>query len=81
MSRRAGLEQGSETDEILVGKFIERVRELKQALGIPETLDALRSEDIPAIARAALQEVNLSYAVPRYMNQAVCEALLQKMLA
>tara|TARA_Y100001934_G_scaffold263378_1_gene339017 strand:+ start:1250 stop:2491 length:1242 start_codon:yes stop_codon:yes gene_type:complete len=80
LARVSGLEQGGETDEVLAGKFIERVRELKQALGIPETLDALRTEDIPAIAKAALQEAHFSYAVPRYMNQADCEALLQKML-
>lgn len=81
LARASGLEQGSETDDMLAEKFIERIRELKKELGIPETLDALRSEDIPAIAGAALQEAHLGYAVPRYMNQTACEALLQKMLA
>lgn len=81
LARVSGLEQGGETDEALAGKFIKRVRELKQELGIPEKLDALRSEDVPDIAKAALQEAHFIYAVPRYMNQTVCEALLKKMQA
>ncbi|MDX1587403.1 MAG: iron-containing alcohol dehydrogenase [Oleiphilaceae bacterium] len=81
LARVSGLEQGDESDEVLAGKFIARIRELKRELGIPETLDALRSEDIPAIAKAALQEAHFSYAVPRYMDQKTCEGLLRQMQA
>ena len=32
------------------------------------------------IAQAALAEAHLSYAVPRYMDQATCEGLIRQML-
>jgi len=56
------------------------VRSLKRECGIPEGLADLRAEDIPGIAAAALDEVHFSYAVPRYMDQATCEALVKRML-
>jgi alcohol dehydrogenase class IV len=62
-------------------RFIDAVRQLKARVGIPETLDALRAEDVPAIARQALAEAHLNYPVPRYMSQEQCEGLLGRMLA
>jgi len=60
--------------------FIDRVRALARAIGIPEKLDALRAADIPEIARRALTEAQGFYPVPRFMVQAECEALLTKLL-
>ena len=42
---------------------------MKKEFGIPEGLDKLKQEDIPAIAKAALKEAHFTYAVPRYMDQ------------
>jgi len=61
-------------------QVIERIRTLNDRFGIPEGLEALREEDIPAIAEAALKEAHYTYAVPRYMDQATCEALIARML-
>ncbi|MDP2227591.1 MAG: iron-containing alcohol dehydrogenase [Moraxellaceae bacterium] len=80
LARASGLATGGESDAVLADKFIERVRALKRECGIPEGLADLRAEDIPAIAAAALDEVHFTYAVPRYMDQATCEALVRKML-
>ena len=62
-------------------RFITAVRELMAEIGIPYTLDALREQDIPAIARQALGEAHLNYPVPRYMSQPECETLLRAILA
>lgn len=80
LARVSGLVEGGESEAVLAEKFIERVRALKRECGIPEGLADLRAEDIPGIVEAALDEVHFSYAVPRYMDQATCEALVKRML-
>jgi hypothetical protein len=52
---------------------------MMKAFEIPEKLDALKEEDIPAIAKAALKEAHYNYPVPEYMEQAQCEEILQKL--
>ena len=47
---------------------------------IPEQLETLNKEDIPAIAKATLKEAHLNYAVPKYMDQPDCEKLLHEMV-
>ena len=80
LARVSGLSSGDESDAELADRFIAHVRALKAAFGIPEGLQDLREADIPAIAQAALAEAHLSYAVPRYMDQATCEGLIRQML-
>ena len=46
----------------------------------PSGLEALKKSDIPKIASSALKEAHYTYAVPRYMDQDACEALVSKML-
>jgi alcohol dehydrogenase len=77
----SGLKTGNESNETLAQKFIDHVRAMKVDFGIPESLQALKSEDIPAIAKAALKEAHYTYAVPRYMNQQTCEDIVAKMVA
>ncbi len=69
------------TEEAKARAFIGAVRDLKAKVEIPETLEALKSEDLPRIAEQALAEAHMNYPVPRYMQQAECEALLRGMLA
>jgi hypothetical protein len=57
------------------------VQALNDALAIPRTLDALRGDDIPELARAACHEADLNYPVPRRMSPADCEMLLGSVLA
>jgi len=69
---------GSEAER--AERFVTRVRELMEKVGIPSCLPSLREEDIPGIAKQALAEAFLNYPVPRYMGQAQCEQLLHEML-
>jgi len=76
----AGLREKGDRPQVLATKFINHIRALNEEFGIPDKLDALSKSDIPAIARAALKEAHYTYAVPRYMDQATCEGLIEKML-
>ncbi len=60
--------------------FIVAVRDLMETVGIPQTLDAIRADDIPMLAERARAEGFLDYPVPRFMDQAQCEGVLRKML-
>lgn len=81
LARVSGLATGRESDAELADRFIGHVHKLKADFGIPEGLKELRAEDIPAIAKAALEEAHMTYAVPRYMDQAAAERLIRQMLA
>ena len=71
---------GSGSDEERAKAFVARIREMNEKFGIPSRLDALKADDIPQIAKAALQEARFTYAVPRYLNRKGCEALVAQML-
>jgi len=76
-----GAGQASEPRAALARRFVERVRELNRTVGIPEKLEALKSADIPAVARAAMIEAHRDYPVPKNMSLAEAEALLRGCLA
>jgi len=78
MARMIGIEGTSEI--ALARAFLDSVRELAAEVGIPPTLAALRRQDIPDIARAALAEAQMNYPVPRYMEMDECEALIGRLL-
>ncbi len=77
----SGLQTGGESEEELADKFIDHIRSMLKAFDIPEKLDALKEEDIPAIAKAALKEAHYNYPVPEYMEQAQCEEILHGLRA
>ncbi len=77
---RAKLGDEGEDEDRLAQKFIEGVRVLNARVGIPTTLDALREQDIPALAEAACKEALVGYPVPRYMDQDTCEAIIRRVL-
>ncbi|MFO1396585.1 MAG: iron-containing alcohol dehydrogenase [Burkholderiales bacterium] len=77
---RAGVGKASERPATLARKFLASVDALNADLGIPRHLDALREEDIPALARAACWEADTNYPVPRYMSPKGCEDLLRGLL-
>ncbi len=64
----------------LADKFLDSIDVLEASLGIPRQLDALRVEDIPALAEAACWEADTNYPVPRRMTQDDCEAILRRLL-
>ena len=77
---RAKVGSEGEPEDELAEKFIAAVEQLNRDVGIPLYLDALQEADIPALAKAALHEAHTGYPVPRYMDQAGCEALIRRVL-
>jgi len=77
---RAGLGTEQEAERALAKRFIAAVIELNRDLGIPAHLEALRKEDIPALAKAACHEAETGYPVPRYMTQQQCEDIIRRVL-
>lgn len=77
---RAGLGHEDEAEDVLAEKFMAGVEALNRDLQIPAQLDALKAQDIPALARAACKEAHTGYPVPRYMTISQCEGLIRKLL-
>lgn len=77
---RAKVGTEGENEALLAQKFLDAVDDLNRDLGIPTVLDALKEEDIPALAKAACWEAHTGYPVPRYMSQSVCEDLIRQVL-
>lgn len=80
LAHRAGLAEKGDRRETLAKKFIESVERMNHDIGIPETVEALRAEDIPELAKTACKEADTSYPVPRYMSRETCEGILRRVL-
>jgi alcohol dehydrogenase len=76
-----GAGQASEPGAALAQRFVDRVREMNRTIGIPDKLDALRREDIPEVAHAAMIEAYRDYPVPANMRIDEAERLLRSCLA
>ena len=74
-----GAGAASEPQAALAQRFVDRVRELNRAVGIPEKIAALRPRTSPTIARAAMIEAHRDYPVPKNMSLGEAEALLQQL--
>jgi alcohol dehydrogenase class IV len=75
-----GIGEKGESDKDLSNRFIEKVKSMNKKMKIPAYIKELREEDIPHIARKALDEAHPDYPVPRIMTQEECEALIRKLL-
>lgn len=75
-----GLGEETEAQANLAQRFVRELFEFNQRLNIPSTFEALKAEDIPALARAARTEAHLNYPVPRHMSRGDCELILRKCL-
>ena len=65
----AGVANAQESDADAAAKFIRAIRQLNARMGIPETLEGIRPEDIPVMAAHAEKEANPLYPVPRLMTR------------
>lgn len=65
----AGVASPQEADAGAAVKFIRAIRQLNARMGIPETLEGIRPEDIPVMAAHAEKEANPLYPVPRLMTR------------
>jgi alcohol dehydrogenase len=77
---RAKVGDASEAPAVLAEKFIAAVEDMNRQMNIPTQLDALREQDIPALAKAACWEAHTGYPVPRYMSPKECEQLISQLL-
>ncbi len=75
-----GLGDDSESEEDLSYKFIEKVKSMNKKMKIPNCIKELQEEDIPLIAKRALDEAHPDYPVPTIMTHEECEALVRKLL-
>lgn len=65
----AGVASPQEEDAGAAAKFIRAIRQLNARMGIPETLEGIRPEDISVMAAHAEKEANPLYPVPRLMTR------------
>ena len=63
LARLTGISD-SGLDAVAAGEFIRHIRNMNLSMNIPETLDGIRNEDIPKLARYADKEANPLYPVP-----------------
>ncbi len=83
LARVVGLDDsgGRATDAALADRLIEAVRELNNAIGIPEALSEIKPEDISIIATSAIDEAFELYGVPKYMRQDDAERVVGRLSA
>ena len=65
----AGIASPQEEDAGAAANFIRAIRQMNARMGIPETLEGIRPEDIPVMAAHAEKEANPLYPVPRLMTR------------
>ena len=75
-----GLGSPVQGEETLSHAFIDKVKSMNRNMGIPDHIAELREEDIPLIARRALDEAHPEYPVPRFMTHGECETLVRRLL-
>jgi alcohol dehydrogenase class IV len=80
LAKASGLQVGKESKKQLADKFIATVRAMLEDFSIPNTLRDLKQEDVPKIAKLALDEAHTNYPVPKYMDLNTCEGIITKML-
>ncbi|MBV1878284.1 MAG: iron-containing alcohol dehydrogenase [Pseudomonadales bacterium] len=80
LARCCEMGDSDSSELILAQRFIDQVYKLRKTVGIPETLDQLKEEDIEEIAKAALKEAHSAYFVPRFMDLPSCISIIRKLL-
>lgn len=81
LSVKCGLGSSVDGQETLARLFLNKLKKLNKALGIPQKLPELQEKDISRLAKAALREARVTpYPVPRIMSLKDCEKILQKIL-
>lgn len=68
LARKCGITDKNTDDKTAAKAFIQWVEDMNHAMNIPETLDAIRPEDIPMMAERAHKESNPLYPVPKLMD-------------
>ena len=77
----AGLDLASKGEADKAKAFIEEIKRLNRAMGIPEKLEMIRREDIPQMVDWALKEGNPWYPVPRIFDAKDIENVINQIMA
>ncbi len=75
LARACGIAPAGADVKQAAAAYIAWFRGLNEAMGIPEKIDAIREEDIPAMAKQAATESNPLYPVPKLMNRKELEQI------
>ena len=81
LAEAAGLEVAGKSEAEKAKAFIEEIKRLNRALGIPEKFEQIRREDIPRMVCWALEEGNPWYPVPRFFDEKDIEAVISRIMA
>lgn len=81
LARATGVAPFGASDAQASQLFIDWFRELNASLGIPDKLEGIREEDIPAMAAHADKESNPLYPVPRLMDAGELEQIYRMVMA
>lgn len=82
MGREIGVATEGDSDEEAAKRFNAALHSLMQEIGIPKTVAGLKKEDLPAIAKRAIDETyQTPFGVPYYFeDQSSLESFLEKYL-
>ncbi|MCE2680930.1 MAG: iron-containing alcohol dehydrogenase [Burkholderiales bacterium] len=80
LARECKIGPSGGSDKELALAFIQRIRDMNEKFGIPKQLAALKAQDIPEVAKSALNEARFTYAVPRYMDMNQAQTLIKQLL-
>jgi len=64
----ANIARPYDSDEIAANKFINKIIELNEYMGIPKKFDFIKEDDIERLAKYASSEANPLYPVPKLMS-------------
>ncbi|NLA25825.1 MAG: iron-containing alcohol dehydrogenase [Firmicutes bacterium] len=76
----AGLDVEGKSQAERAEAFIEEIKRLNRAMGIPEKLDMIKTEDIPRMVAWALKEGNPWYPVPKIFDEKAVTALISRIM-
>lgn len=74
----AQLGENGEAESVLAQTLVDRVWQLNREIGIPETSDAIRAQDMEELVQACLTE-GAGYPNPRFIEAHECRALLTRL--
>ncbi|MBU0935180.1 MAG: iron-containing alcohol dehydrogenase [Spirochaetes bacterium] len=68
MARYCDLADSNMDDQTAASRLISRIREMNKQMNIPESVDGIKTSDVPLMVRRALAEANPLYPVPRILG-------------
>jgi alcohol dehydrogenase class IV len=80
LARLVSLPAEGDSDAALATAFIDRIRQLNAAMGIPDSVEPLQAADFERIIDSAFAEAHGTYGVPRYFSREDARKLLARLL-